>query len=49
MICQDQTGRYGVLSQIDLRNTARVLCCRDFLFNALQQQKSLFEGEHSAF
>jgi len=38
-----------VLSHVDLRNTARVRCCRDFLLNALQQQKPLFEGEHSTF
>jgi len=38
-----------VLSHVDLRNTARVRCCREFLVNALQQQKSLFEGEHSTF
>lgn len=36
-----------VLSHVDLRNTAKVRCCREFLAQELQQRKSLFEGEES--
>ena len=36
-----------VLSHIDLRNTARVRCCREFITEKLMEQKALFEGKHS--
>jgi DNA-binding transcriptional LysR family regulator len=38
-----------VLSHVDLRNTARVRCCREYLSTALEQKKDLFEGECSSF
>jgi len=38
-----------VLSHIDLRNTAKVRCCREFLSAKLKQKKALFEGEHSRY
>jgi DNA-binding transcriptional LysR family regulator len=38
-----------VLSHVDLRNTAKVRCCRGFLTERLQQRKSLFEGEESQY
>jgi len=38
-----------VLSHIDLRNTAKVRCCREFLSEILKQKKALFEGEHSRY
>jgi DNA-binding transcriptional LysR family regulator len=38
-----------VLSHVDLRNTAKVRCCREFLTERLQQRKSLFEGDESQY
>jgi len=38
-----------VLSHVDLRNTAKVRCCREFLTEGLLQRKSLFEGGESQF
>ncbi len=38
-----------VLSHVDLRNTARVSCCRAFLAERLLLQKTLFEGQESQF
>jgi len=38
-----------VLSHVDLRNTAKVRACREFLTERLLQRKSLFEGEQSQF
>jgi len=38
-----------VLSHIDLRHTARVRCCREFLSEQLKQKKSFFEGENSQY
>jgi len=38
-----------VLSHIDLRNTAKVRCCREFLTDRLQQRKLLFEGNESMY
>ena len=36
-----------VLSHVDLRNTAKVRCCREFLAERLLLQKPLFEGQES--
>jgi len=36
-----------VLSHVDLRHTARVRCCREFLIEKLTSRKPLFEGEQS--
>jgi len=36
-----------VLSHIDLKKTARVRYCREFLIDAMEQQKDLFEGRKS--
>jgi len=38
-----------ILSHADLRNTAKVKCCRDFISERLMQRKSLFEGKNSHF
>jgi len=38
-----------VLSHIDLRHTARVQRCRQFIIGCLEQQKELFEGKKSIF
>ena len=38
-----------VLSHVDLRNTAKVRSCREFLAEKLQARKALFEGEHSLY
>ena len=38
-----------VLSHIDLRSTARVRVCRDFLFNVLEGQRALILGEDSKY
>ncbi len=38
-----------VLSHVDLRNTAKVRCCREFLTERLLQRKSLFEGKESQY
>ncbi len=38
-----------VLSHVDLRNTAKVRCCRTFLTERLEQRKSLFEGKQSLY
>ena len=37
-----------VLSHVDLRNTARIRCCREFLIEKLTLQKALFEGDKSS-
>ena len=37
-----------VLSHVDLRHTARVRACREFLIQHLVQKKDLFLGEKSA-
>lgn len=43
------TSQWGVwvLSHIDLRNTAKVRCLREFITARLLQRKSLFEGDES--
>ncbi len=38
-----------VLSHVDLRSTARVRVCREFLFEALEQQRELILGERSSY
>lgn len=38
-----------VLSHADLRNTAKVRCCREFLTERLLQRKLLFEGGESQY
>ena len=38
-----------VLSHVDLRGTARVRCCREFLIEKLTQNKNLFEGDNSVY
>jgi DNA-binding transcriptional LysR family regulator len=38
-----------VLSHADLRHSARIRRCREFLSEQLLMQKSVFEGEHSNF
>ena len=38
-----------VLSHVDLRNTAKVRCCREFLAERLLLRKSLFEGQGSQY
>ena len=38
-----------VLSHVDLRSTARVRVCREFLFDALEQQRALILGEDSRY
>lgn len=38
-----------VLSHVDLRSTARVRVCREFLFEALEQQRALILGEDSRY
>jgi DNA-binding transcriptional LysR family regulator len=38
-----------VLSHVDLRSTARVRVCREFLFDILQQQRALILGERSRY
>jgi len=38
-----------VLSHVDLRSTARVRVCRDFLFETLEQQRALILGENSRY
>ncbi|EPJ53940.1 MAG: transcriptional regulatory protein [Osedax symbiont Rs2] len=38
-----------ILSHVDLRHTARVRCCREFLQEKLTQRKGLFAGEHSNY
>ena len=38
-----------VLSHADLRNTAKVRCCREYLTQRLSLRKSLFEGQESQF
>jgi len=39
----------GVLSHVDLRATARVRACREFLVDIIQQQRSLIEGLNSRY
>ena len=43
------TSQWGVwvLSHVDLRNTAKVRCLREFITKRLLQRKSLFEGNES--
>ncbi len=38
-----------VLSHVDLRCTARVRVCREFLFDIIQQQRALVLGERSRY
>ena len=38
-----------VLSHVDLRSTARVRVCREFLFEALEEQQALILGEDSRY
>lgn len=38
-----------VLTHVDLRQTARVKCCREFLIERLQALKPLFEGHNSSY
>ncbi len=38
-----------VLSHVDLRGTARVRVCREFLFDIIQQQRALVLGERSRY
>jgi len=38
-----------VLSHVDLRSTARVRVCREFLFDIIQQQRALVLGERSHY
>ena len=38
-----------VLSHVDLRSTARVRVCREFLVNTIQQQQGLIEGLESTY
>ena len=38
-----------VLSHVDLRSTARVRVCREFLVEVLQQQRDLVEGVNSKY
>jgi DNA-binding transcriptional LysR family regulator len=38
-----------VLSHVDLRSTARVRVCREFLINAIEQQRTLIEGRASKY
>ncbi len=38
-----------VLSHVDLKHTARIRCCREFLVEKLQLQKQLFTGESSIY
>ena len=36
-----------VLNHVDLRKTARIQKCREFLYQSLKQNKGLFEGRLS--
>lgn len=38
-----------VLSHVDLRSTARVRVCREFLIGAIEQQRNLIEGQSSKY
>ena len=38
-----------ILSHVDLRATARVRVCRDFLLETIEQQRPLFQGEKSRY
>ncbi|MFT5706467.1 MAG: DNA-binding transcriptional LysR family regulator [Oceanospirillaceae bacterium] len=38
-----------VLSHVDLRNTAKVRCCREFLAEQLLRRKPIFEGKESQY
>ena len=38
-----------ILSHVDLRATARVRVCRDFLLEAIEQQRPLIQGEKSRY
>jgi DNA-binding transcriptional LysR family regulator len=38
-----------VLSHVDLRSTARVRVCREFLINIIEQQRDLIEGRTSVY
>jgi len=41
--------RVWALSHVDLKNTARIRYCREFLIDKLTCKKSLFEGEKSTY
>jgi len=43
------TWSVWVLSHVDLRATARVRACREFLINIIEQQRELIEGSDSRF
>ena len=38
-----------ILSHVDLRATARVRVCREFLLEIIEDQRSLIMGEHSRY
>ena len=38
-----------VLSHVDLRATARVRVCREFLIEVIEQQRPLIQGEKSRY
>jgi len=38
-----------VLSHVDLRSTARVRVCREFLIDVIEQQRGLIEGLESRY
>ena len=38
-----------ILSHVDLRATARVRVCREFLLEAIEQQRPLIQGEKSRY
>ncbi|NQZ05671.1 MAG: LysR family transcriptional regulator [Algicola sp.] len=43
------TWAIWVLSHVDLRSTARVRACREFLVDILEQQRDLVEGNNSVY
>lgn len=46
---QPSDWRVWILSHVDLRATARVRVCRDFLFEIMEQQRPLIQGENSRY
>lgn len=46
---QPSDWRVWILSHVDLRATARVRVCRDFLFEIIEQQRPLIQGENSRY
>ncbi len=46
---QPSDWRVWILSHVDLRATARVRVCRDFLFEIMEQQRPLIQGEKSRY